>query len=64
MDRPLDRPRSIRSLLGGARATSGPLHWALPTPNGLDYAVREGPWKLLLDQAMPLGRSITLRTIL
>ena len=49
-DRPLDSRDQSAFLLGGARATSGPLHWALPTPNGLDYAVREGPWKLLLDQ--------------
>ena len=49
-DRPLDSRDQSALLLGGARATSGPLHWALPTPNGLDYAVREGPWKLLLDQ--------------
>jgi len=49
-DRPLDSRDQSALLLSGAPAEAGPLHWALPTPNGLDYAVREGPWKLLLDQ--------------
>ena len=24
-------------------------YWSLPTPDGLEYAVRDGDWKLLLD---------------
>jgi len=49
-DRPLDSRDQSAFLLRGVPAAAGPLHWALPTPNGLDYAVREGPWKLLLDR--------------
>jgi len=26
------------------------LHWALPTPDALDFAVREGAFKLLIDR--------------
>lgn len=24
-------------------------YWSLPTPDGMEYAVREGPWKMILD---------------
>ncbi len=26
-----------------------PFYWSIPTPDGMEYAVREGDWKLILD---------------
>ncbi|EAQ97102.1 sulfatase family protein [Congregibacter litoralis] len=25
------------------------LYWSIPTPDGMEFAVREGPWKMILD---------------
>ena len=48
MDRAIDSVDISRVLLGDA-PLSRSLHWALPTPNGYDYAIRDGKFKLSLD---------------
>lgn len=44
---------SIVALLDGRETTSlvrdDIFYWSIPTPDGLEYAVRQGDWKLLLD---------------
>ena len=25
------------------------MYWSLPTPDGMEYAIRDGDWKLILD---------------
>jgi arylsulfatase A-like enzyme len=45
--------RSITSLLDSDTTTvfqrDQILYWSLPTPDGMEYAVRDGDWKLILD---------------
>lgn len=51
---PRDRPIDSVDMGFAADQTKPPasriLHWALPTPDALDFAVREGAFKLLIDR--------------
>ena len=49
MDRAIDSVDISSALLVGDAPLSRSLHWALPTPNEYDYAIRDGKLKLLLD---------------
>ena len=44
---------SLATLLTGRSVfeRKRPLFWSIPTPDGLEYAVRQGDWKLILDHA-------------
>lgn len=51
---PLDGASLWPLLRGESWERKGPLYWSIPTPDGMEYAVREGDWKLILnDQAEP-----------
>ncbi len=58
---PLDRKLdgiSLVPLLDGKSETSlnrdAIFYWSIPTPDGMEYAVREGDWKMIFDaQGMP-----------
>ncbi|MBT5725933.1 MAG: sulfatase-like hydrolase/transferase [Gammaproteobacteria bacterium] len=45
--------QSIAGLLDEDETTSlersSILYWSIPTPDGMEYAVRQGPWKMILD---------------
>jgi arylsulfatase A-like enzyme len=47
-DRAIDGTDLGALLRGGAAPAPRPFYWALPTKAGLDFAYREGDWKLLL----------------
>jgi arylsulfatase A-like enzyme len=48
-DRPIDGV-SLLSLLGGeSLSREKPMYWSIPTPDGMEYAIRHGNWKLILD---------------
>jgi len=49
-DRPIDSLDIGPVLAGDEMAQERTLHWALPTPDGLDHAIRKGNWKLMLTQ--------------
>lgn len=49
-DRPIDS-RNIGAVLAGNKIQQErTLHWALPTPDGFDHAIRKGNWKLMLTE--------------
>ena len=52
---------SITALLdddpGTAVRRQRPFYWSIPTPDGLEYAVRDGDWKMLLS---PAGEPVSL----
>ena len=50
-DRAIDSRDVSAHWLAHDRQESHPIHWALPTPNRLDYVIREGQMKLSLDHA-------------
>jgi arylsulfatase A len=47
-DRPIDG-MDISGVLAGGNLEQRTLFWALPAPNQLEFAVRRGDWKLLLN---------------
>ncbi|MBT3425566.1 MAG: sulfatase-like hydrolase/transferase [Gammaproteobacteria bacterium] len=49
-DRPIDSLNIGPVLAGEKIQQERTLHWALPTPDGFDYAIRKGNWKLMLTQ--------------
>lgn len=48
-DRPIDGRSLVNLLRGGAFDRDRPLYWSIPTPDGMEYAIRSGNWKLILD---------------
>jgi arylsulfatase A-like enzyme len=48
-DRPIDGHSLVNLLRGGVLDRAGPLYWSIPTPDGMEYAIRSGNWKLILD---------------
>ena len=55
LDLPADRVIDGESLVsflteGVALQRKQPLYWSIPTPDGLEFAVRDGNWKLLLNR--------------
>jgi N-acetylgalactosamine-6-sulfatase len=48
-DRPIDGRSLVNLLKGGVFDRAGPLYWSIPTPDGMEYAIRSGNWKLILD---------------
>ena len=48
-----DAPRDGESLWpileGEVPGRGTPLYWSIPTPDGMEFALREGDWKLILD---------------
>ncbi len=48
-DRPLDGISLVPLLAGDGFQREDPLYWSLPTPDGMEYALRLGDWKLILD---------------
>ena len=49
-DRPIDSIDVARDWISNESARFTSVHWSLPTPNGLDHAIRAGKLKLILDQ--------------
>ena len=49
-DRPIDSVDVARDWISNESARFTSVHWSLPTPNGLDHAIRVGKLKLILDQ--------------
>ena len=49
-DRPIDSIDVARDWISNESARFTSVHWSLPTPNGLDHAIRVGKLKLILDQ--------------
>ena len=49
-DRPIDSVDVARDWISNESARFTSVHWSLPTPNGLDHAIRAGKLKLILDQ--------------
>lgn len=48
-DRPIDGMDLTPLFVGGELIRDEPVVWALPTPDGKEFAYREGDWKLLLS---------------
>ncbi len=48
-DRPIDGI-DIESVLSGGQIPDRTLFWAMSSMSDLEYAIRKGPWKLLLDE--------------
>jgi len=48
-DRPIDSRNIAAVLAQAAVQQERTFHWALPTPDGFDYAIRKGNWKLLIN---------------
>ena len=48
-DAPLDGDSLLPLLAGETLSRRHPLFWAIATPDGSEYALREGDWKLILD---------------
>ncbi len=49
-DRPIDGVSMLSLLKGESMIRDKPLYWSIPTPDGMEYAIREGDWKLILDR--------------
>ena len=48
-DRPLDGQSLLGLLQGKGQVRERPFYWSIPTPDGMEYALRDGDWKLVLD---------------
>lgn len=48
---PLDGQSLVPLLRGQPWHRSQPLYWSIKTPDGMEYAIRDGDWKLILDSA-------------
>ncbi|WP_439102161.1 sulfatase family protein [Congregibacter sp.] len=48
-DVPLDGNALWPLIDGDSFVRDKPLYWSIPTPDGMEYAVREGDWKMILD---------------
>lgn len=46
---PIDGQSLLPLLRGDAWQRQQPLYWAIETPDGMEYALRDGDWKLILD---------------
>jgi arylsulfatase A-like enzyme len=48
-DRPIDGVSLLNLLKGESLSRRKPLYWSIPTPDGMEYAIRQGNWKLILN---------------
>ena len=48
-DRPIDGMSLLPLITGEQHTRTRPMYWSLPTPDGMEYAIRDGDWKLILD---------------
>ena len=48
-DRPIDGVSLLNLLKGESLRRRRPLYWSIPTPDGMEYAIRQGNWKLILN---------------
>ncbi len=50
-DRPIDGRSLVDLIKNGTFDRARPLYWSIPTPDGMEYAIRDGDWKLILDES-------------
>lgn len=48
-DVPIDGQTLWPLIDGGEFTRRQPLYWSIPTPDGMEFAVRDGDWKLIVD---------------
>ena len=48
-DRPIDGMSLLPLITGETHHRTRPMYWSLPTPDGMEYAIRDGDWNLILD---------------
>jgi arylsulfatase A-like enzyme len=49
-DRPIDGLSILPLLKGKSLDRKKPLYWSIPTPDGMEFAIRERDWKMILDR--------------
>ncbi len=48
-DRPLDGQSLVGLFMGERLVRNKPLYWSIPTPDGMEFALRDGDWKIVLN---------------
>ncbi len=48
-DRPIDGQSLVGLLKGERLERDRPFYWSIPTPDGMEFALRDGDWKIVLD---------------